>query len=148
MSTGKKLGLAFLASAVMAVPTSASAQQQQVLCARDINSGTVVCPEQHQRAYTPTGPAQQQYQPPVVVEQPNPVATFFTGLALGVVGAVVVNHGRHHGGHGYVGGPRYVAPADRFYYDNRPVTVDPHGYVYRNPSNGCYRTERGSVHCP
>lgn len=138
MSTGKKLGLAVLASAVMAVPTSASAQQQ-VLCTRDLNSGTVVCPEQHQRAYTPTGPAQPQYQPPVVVEQPSPAATFFTSLAAGVVGVVVgnaiANRGHHHSSPGYVGGPRYVAPADIPHFDNNPWS----------PNYGHCVTQRGSV---
>lgn len=141
MSTGKKFGLAVLASAVMAAPAYGQAygQGERVVCTRDFN-GAVVCPQpQQQQVYVPTGPAQQQ--PRVVVEQqqPSPVATFVTGLALGVLGAVagnaIANRGHHHGGPGYVGGSRYVDPADIPRLDNNPWS----------PNYGRCVTPRGSV---
>lgn len=135
MSKGKSLGLAFLASAVMAAPAygqTYGGRGEQVICTRDSNTGAVVCPEQQQRVYAPTGPAQPR--PQVVVEQPNPVVAAVVGTALVLGAAALFNRGHgggHHRSHGYpVWQP--VQPADIYY---------PDGY-------GCMRTARGSVRCP
>ncbi len=133
MSKGQNLGLALIASFAMA----ASPAQADNCVPRNDGTGAVDCQRQVWQTYVPANTAQQQ--PPVVVEQPSPAATFFTSLAAGVVGAVVgnaiANHGRHHGGPGYGGGPRYVAPADIPRLDSNPWS----------PNYGHCVTQRGSV---
>ncbi len=130
-TTVKNLGLAFLASAVMAAPAYG---QQQVMCTRDLSTNQVVCPEQHQRVYTPTGPAQQ---PPVIVEQqPNPVVNVVVGTAVAVgVAALLGGVFNRNSGHGYHNAPRHIAPADIPYRDTNPWS----------PNYGRCVTARGSV---
>lgn len=139
MSKGQNLGLALIASAVMAAPAygqAYGAQGERIVCTRDFNTGAVVCPQpQQQQVYVPTGPAQQR--PQVVAEQPNPVVTAVVGTVLAVGVAALLSRG-NGGGHHHYGSPGHhvfrqpVQQADIYY---------PDGY-------GCMRTARGSVRCP
>lgn len=128
MSKGQNLGLAFLASAVMAAPAYG---QERVVCTRDIHTDAVVCPQpQQQQVYVPTGPAQQR--PQVVAEQPNPVVTAVVGTALVLGAAALLNRG-HEGGHRR-GGYAPVYPTET-YYGRVPVPAF-HG-------NSCVPTQLG-----